>query len=48
MTTKQLTDIFYKGTYEFDLCTLEKYMLTHTFFTPTSDYNTNTPRSLEQ
>ncbi len=40
MTTKQLTDIFYKGTYEFDLCTLEKYMLTHTFFTPTSDYNT--------
>lgn len=32
MTTKQLTDIFYKGTYEFDLCALEKYMLTHTFF----------------
>ena len=33
MTTKQLIDIFYKGSFgPLDLCSLEKYMLTHTFF----------------
>jgi len=33
MTTKQLMDIFYKGPESsLDLCSLEKYMLTHTFF----------------
>lgn len=35
MTTKQLIDIFYKGSegpLGLDLCSLEKYMLTHTFF----------------
>ena len=36
MATKQLIDIFYKGTAgsfgPLDLCLLEKYMLTHTFF----------------
>jgi hypothetical protein len=38
MTTKQLMDIFYKGSegpsgsLSLDLCSLEKYMLTHTFF----------------
>ena len=35
MTTKQLIDIFYKGPGSegpLDLCSLEKYMLTHTFF----------------
>ncbi len=35
MTTKQLMDIFYKGhesSFGLDLCSLEKYMLTHTFF----------------
>jgi hypothetical protein len=32
MTTKQMMDIFYKGSERLDLCSLEKYMLTHTFF----------------
>jgi hypothetical protein len=36
MSTKQLMDIFYKGPFgtegTLDLCSLEKYMLTHTFF----------------
>lgn len=32
MTTKQMMDIFYKGSKGLDLCSLEKYMLTHTFF----------------
>lgn len=35
MATKQLIDIFYKGplgSFGLDLCSLEKYMLTHTFF----------------
>ena len=37
MTTKQLIDIFYNrseslGSFGLDLCSLEKYMLTHTFF----------------
>lgn len=32
MTTKQMMDIFYKGPAYLDLSSLEKYMLTHTFF----------------
>ena len=32
MTTKQMMDIFHKGPASLDLSSLEKYMLTHTFF----------------
>lgn len=37
MTTKQLIDIFYESSKKLDLCHLEKYMLTHTFFISKSD-----------
>lgn len=48
MTTKQLMDIFYKGpesSFGLDLCSLEKYMLTHTFFDAFNKTEKNIPVS---